>query len=67
MVVVVRRGPKARRITLYKLDGWFKPDYYAKSVGHLPSDFEEGNWYGDEVPATVENLLLEAGIILEDL
>lgn len=67
MVVVVRRGPKARRITLYKLDGWFKPEYYAKSFGHVPSDLEQGNWYGDEVPPAVEDLLLEAGILLEEL
>jgi len=65
-VAMVHRTPKARRVALYKLKGRLLPNDYAYSDGHLPSQFEEGNWYGDDVPEHVHELLLEGGVLLED-
>lgn len=67
-VVVARRIPTVRRVTHYKLDYWSSPNDFARTEGRIPADLEQGNWYGeDALPDWVEELLLEGGMLLEEI
>ncbi len=67
-LVAVRRNPRVRRITLYKLTPTARISDFAGSEGLIPAQFEVGNWYdASSVPDEVEELLFEAGILLEEL
>jgi hypothetical protein len=67
-LVVVNRTAKARRITRYKLNTMLRPLDLSRSEGSIPIQYEAGNWYlGDSVPSEVEELLFEAGILLDEI
>lgn len=44
-----------------------RPNDHFRTDSRIPTQFEQGNWYGDAVPTFVEELLLDAGILLEDI
>ena len=68
VLVVVTRTPKARRITRYRLNTMLWPHDLARTDGPIPIQYEDGTWYlGNEVPPDIEELLRDAGILLEDL
>ena len=67
-LVVVHRTPKGRRVTHSKVTGTLSPADHLKSEGRIPTRFEMDNWYGAvPVPAHVEDVLLEADVLLDDL
>lgn len=67
-LVVVYRTPKGRRVTHSKLTGTLSPADHLHSEGRIPTRFEKGNWYdSNPVPAEVEEVLLEADLLLEEL
>ena len=66
-LVAVRRTPKARRVTLYKLNAMVGPHDLARTVGPIPARYEVGNWYDDNVPDEMKEILAGVGILLKDL
>lgn len=65
-LVAVRRKGATRRVTVYKFEKMLRPHDAAREGG-IPSDYEKGNWYGPDVPVEVEELLIEAGILLDEI
>lgn len=60
------RWTKGRRwVVGYNLGGGSLPNHYVRTEGKIPTRFETGNWYG-EVPDTVDEVFLEADLMLED-
>lgn len=65
LLAVVRRGLK-RRVTLYKFSGLLRPSDYGRAEGILTHQYEQGNWFA-AVPDHVQELLLEGGVLIEDV
>lgn len=66
-LVAVRRTPKVRRVTLYKLMSMARPHDNARTESHIRAQYEVGNWYDDSITEEVEELLFDAGILLKEL
>jgi hypothetical protein len=54
-----------RWVVGYRLPDGAKPNDYVRIEGRIPTRLETENWYG-EVPSTVEEAFLDAGLMLED-